>query len=131
MTFEASTSSGTPRSLGGSTGLAKVDALRHMIWQHNPFVNVECFPQSATRTLDGLSALLRGVDLAVSTIADENVEMVINAATVRVGTTAIFGRSLRGGTAARVFRVRPGTDACKECLALHRSFDVSNGVRSG
>ena len=103
-----------------ATGLYKTDALRHLLNQHNPFVEVESVPRSATSPREQIDALLQRADLAVSTIADENVEMVINEAAVRTGRTVIYGRALRSGSATRVFRVRPGMDACKMCLALYR-----------
>lgn len=103
-----------------ATGLAKTDAVRHVLHQHNPFVSVESVPKSATRSLGDLEALLDRADLVVSTIADENVEAVVNEAAVRLGRTVIYGRALRAGTAARVFRVRPARDACKQCLAQYR-----------
>jgi integrative and conjugative element protein (TIGR02256 family) len=110
-------------------GLVKPDAVRRSIYEHNPFVSVETTPRRAAYTLDDLEQALREADLVVSTIADENAEMVINAAAERVGRTVIYGRSLRRGTAARVFRVRPGNDACKECLARHHR-DTKLGNRS-
>jgi integrative and conjugative element protein (TIGR02256 family) len=103
-----------------TVGMKKVDAVRHQIWQHNPFVNVEVKHQSATRDLADLEELLRDCDLAVSTVADENTEMVINEAAVRMGRTVIYGRALRAGSAARIFRVRPECDACKRCLSFYR-----------
>ena len=104
-----------------ATGLAKPDAVRHVLHQHNPFVVVESVPASATRTIGALEALLDRADLVVSTIADENTEAVVNEAAVRLGRTVIYGRALRAGAAARVFRVRPGHDACKQCLAQFRA----------
>lgn len=103
-----------------ATGLTKPDAVRHVIRQHNPFVVVESMPCSATDDLEYLEELLGTADLVVSTIADENTEHVVNEAAVRLGKSVVYGRALRAGTAARVFRVRPMRDACKACLALYR-----------
>ena len=103
-----------------ATGLKKPDAVRHVVRQHNPFVVVESVPSSATESLDHLEQLLEGADLVVSTIADENTEYVVNEAAVRLGRTVIYGRALRAGSAARVFRVRPTRDACKACMGLYR-----------
>jgi integrative and conjugative element protein (TIGR02256 family) len=103
-----------------AVGMKKVDAVRHQIWQHNPFVEVVARWDSATGGLSKLEQLLSDCDIAVSTVADENTEMVVNEAACRAGRTVIYGRALMAGAAARVFRVRPDQDACKQCLALYR-----------
>jgi integrative and conjugative element protein (TIGR02256 family) len=110
-----------------TVGMKKVDAVRHEIWQHNPFVDVEVKHQSVTRDLAELDELLGGCDLTVSTVADENTEMVVNEAAVRMDRTVIYGRALRAGGAARVFRVRPDRDACKRCLSLYRRDREADG----
>lgn len=113
-----------------ATGLSKTDALRQLLHQHNPFVDVESLPHSATDPRERIDELLQRADIAVSTIADENVELVINEAAVRLGRTVIYGRALRSGLAARVFRVRPQQDACKKCLALYRDgAEKGEGLR--
>ena len=104
-----------------ASGLRKVDAVRSQIWQHNPFVEVEVVPSDVTRNLREIEQTLATCDLAVSTMADEDVEMLLNEAAVRVERTVIYGRALRAGAGARIFRVRPGQDACKRCLSLYRS----------
>jgi integrative and conjugative element protein (TIGR02256 family) len=103
-----------------ATGLSKPDAVRQLVYQHNPFVDVEAIPKYATYPREDLDSLLGRADLTVSTIADENVELIINEAAVRTGRTVIYGRALRSGTCGRIFRVRPGVDACKSCLSLYR-----------
>ena len=113
-----------------ATGLAKPDAVRQVVHQHNPFVDVEAVPRSSTQPREYVDELLGRADLAVSTVADENVELVINEAAVRLGKTVIYGRALRAGTCARVFRVRPKEDACKSCLALYRDAAERGEVTS-
>jgi integrative and conjugative element protein (TIGR02256 family) len=103
-----------------AAGLNKSDAVRHVVRQHNPFVVVEAVPSSATARLEDLERLLKRADLVVSTIADENTEHVVNEAAVRLNRTVIYGRALRAGSAARVFRVKPMRDACKACMGLYR-----------
>lgn len=110
-----------------STGQSKVSAVKEMIHQHNPFVHVEALLQCAGVQPAELDALLHQCDLVVSTLANENAEMVVNEAAVRLGRTVVYGRALRAGSAARVFRVRPGRDACKQCVALHRQ-DAERGT---
>jgi integrative and conjugative element protein (TIGR02256 family) len=108
-----------------AVGVWKTEAVRHLVRQHNPFVDVQCAPEHATAPLR-LYKLLNNADLVVSTTADENVEMAVNSAALRMGRTVIYGRALRRGTAARVFRVRPERDACKACLVQYRR-DVESG----
>ncbi len=104
-----------------SIGLKKVDAVRHSLWQHNPFLNVRPVFHRIGSDHSILEDVLKEADIAVATVADENVEMVINEAAVRLGKTVVYGRALRGGAAARVFRVRPTVDACKACLVKYRA----------
>ena len=105
------------------TGLRKTDAVRHNVWQHNPYVDVEAVAQRIGEDPGRLEELMTESDLAVSTVADENVEMVINEVAIRLDLTVIYGRALRGGAASRIFRVRPGLDACKSCLARYRTHN--------
>jgi integrative and conjugative element protein (TIGR02256 family) len=104
-----------------STGMSKVDAVRHLIHQHNPFAQVVTHADAAGPDPKLLQEVLRECEIVVSTIANENAELLVNDAAIRAGRTVIFGRALRAGSAARVFRVRAGEDACKRCLALHRA----------
>jgi integrative and conjugative element protein (TIGR02256 family) len=112
-------------------GASKVDAVRRRLLAINPFASVDSIAESGTSDLSLLTRRLRSCDLAISTIADESVEMVINEAAVRVGTAAIYGRALRGGTVARVFRVRPRLDACKYCLAVIRTRGLGSSSNVG
>lgn len=108
-----------------AVGLNKPDAVRQLIHSHNPFVDVHPLPKDITRDLERLERLVGEADIVISTVADDKVEMVLNEAAVRLETTAIYGRALRAGSVARVFRIRPGRDACKQCLALyHRDFNA-------
>lgn len=100
-------------------GFKKVEALKRRIHGHNPFVEIETLGASATCDLQRLEKMLAEADLTICTTADEGLEMVVNEAAVRAGATVIYGRALRRGEAGRVFRVRPGVDACKSCLSLY------------
>lgn len=101
-------------------GLKKPDALRSIIHQHNPFVEVLVWPKSATDPRETIDELLSEADIAISTIADDGIEQVVNEAAVRTGKTVIYGRAYRSGSACRVMRVRPGSDACLMCAARYR-----------
>jgi integrative and conjugative element protein (TIGR02256 family) len=57
--------------------------------------------------------------IAVSTIADDNVESFLNERAIENNRIVFYARALRGGKSARIFRVIPKEDACKNCLALY------------
>ncbi len=114
-----------------AVGLNKVDAVRQTILRHNPYVAIECISTSIVDDRDRLTDMIARCDVAVSTVADENVELFINEASVISGGTVIYGRALRGGEVARVFRIRPTEDACKACLSLHRRDSETNPGTTG
>ncbi|MBW2063563.1 MAG: ThiF family adenylyltransferase [Deltaproteobacteria bacterium] len=84
---------------------------------HNPFVNVEWKP--ANILLAKLVDYLPEGAIGVSTIADDNVEAYLNEQAIDRRRTVFYCRALRGGKAARIFRVVPQRDACKACLGLY------------
>ncbi len=65
----------------------------------------------------GLKDLLTGVDLVVSTIADEGTESGFNDLAIELGVPVIYGRAMRRGQMGGVL-VRPRLDACKTCLGM-------------
>lgn len=84
---------------------------------HNPFVLASS--SSADIRSQHVDIYLPGTMFGVSTIADDNVEGFLNEQAVQAGRTVFYARALRGGKAARIFRVIPGRDACKNCLSLY------------
>ncbi|CCC86214.1 uncharacterized protein y4oA (plasmid) [Paenibacillus polymyxa M1] len=98
--------------------MPKTRALRGMVAEQNPFVFAREWPPCSVYLLDNESwRVLSGCQTAISSIADDNVEAYMNELAISENTTMYYVRALRGGKAARIFRVIPGTDACKECLA--------------
>jgi integrative and conjugative element protein (TIGR02256 family) len=67
--------------------------------------------------------------IGVSTIANDNTEGFLNELAVKSKRTVFYGRALRGGKVARIFRVIPGTDACKTCLSLYYQEDTSEFIK--
>ncbi len=98
-------------------GMKKALAVASGISVHNPFVSV--IPIPASITLSGISNYFPADTIGISTLADDNIEAFLNDQAVRENRVVFYARSLRGGKAARIFRVQPGIDACKECLALY------------
>lgn len=99
-------------------GIPKVNAVFHILHNHNPFVTV--FPYIADLYNLDPAIHLHDNSLSVCSVADDNVEGFINQQLVIAGKTAFYVRALRGGKAARIFRVIPGKDACFQCLHLYR-----------
>ncbi|MCX5713949.1 MAG: ThiF family adenylyltransferase, partial [Candidatus Omnitrophica bacterium] len=67
--------------------------------------------------------------IGVSTIADDNTEAFLNGLAVKSKRTVFYARALRGGKVARIFRVIPGTDACKTCLSLYFQEDSGEFIK--
>lgn len=109
-------------------GFKKVEALKRRIHGHNPYVEIDILADSATSDLELLEKMLADADVTICTIADEGLEMVVNEAAVRARATVVYGRALRRGEAGRVFRVRPGVDACKCCLSLYARCGGANWI---
>lgn len=100
------------------TGVAKTDGMDFSLYLHNPFV------PTTVHTADILTSQIGDYlppdTIGVSTIADDNVEAYLNEKAITTGKTIFYCRGLRGGTAARIFRVIPHKDACKTCISLYR-----------
>ncbi len=110
------------RHIGGISdfGAAKVRVVMSRLLNINPrlqFNTKTAGCVSANASLDRLNAYIDDSDLVITTTADEGVDSVINQAAVLLRTPVLYGRSLRRSSVGRVFLVRPGTDACKACLA--------------
>lgn len=100
-------------------GIPKVFAVAEVLRQHNPFVLIEGIHQSIHRL--EVEAMFLDNSITVSSIADDNTEAFLNERMVLHGKVAYYVRALRGGKAARIFRVIPGKDACFQCLNLYRA----------
>ncbi len=86
-------------------------------WLHNPFVKVN--PAQSNILETALGEYLSKGSIGISSIADDNVESYLNEKAVERNETVFYCRALRGGKVARVFRVIPKRDACKNCLAIY------------
>lgn len=101
------------------TGFAKAQGLMFEMAHHNPFVEIDCKPVNIYD--EGIDEYLPESFVGFSSIADDNTEAYLNEQAVSAGRTVFYCRALRGGKAARVFRVVPHEDACKHCLALYHT----------
>ncbi len=110
------------RHTGGISdfGATKARVVMSRLQNINPrldFGKVDIIVGSAVGSLERLGEFMAGVDLVISTTADESVESVINQVAMTIQQPVLYGRSLRRASMGRVFLVRPGKDACKACLA--------------
>jgi len=95
----------------------KVFALAEYLSLHNPFVNINT--KGCDILKEEFNNYFPSEFIAVSSIADDNVESFLNEKSVEHNRTVFYVRALRGGKAARIFRVKPKEDACMSCLALY------------
>lgn len=112
------------RHVAGRTMLygSKVDAVRALILDRNPWAEVDTHPSSplwdasggASAAFDAL--LLRDQTLLVITVAEHETEHALNARAVAHGRPAIYASVLGPGDHGRVFRVLPGESPCYSCV---------------
>jgi integrative and conjugative element protein (TIGR02256 family) len=105
-------------------GIPKTSAVRYIIANHNPFVNIEFLNVDITQV--SVNSYLLEDSISVSSIADDNIESLLNEQAVINNKTIFYSRVLRGGKAGRIFRVIPGKDACFNCLLLYKK--ENNGI---
>ena len=96
----------------------KVWGMAEHSWLHNPFVKFNAVSSNVLKT--SLEEYLPEGSIGISSIADDNVESYLNEKAVERYETVFYSRALRGGKVARIFRVIPTRDACKNCLAIYR-----------
>jgi len=97
--------------------LPKVYGMARHIVLHNPFVDTDIKHTNILQSK--LEDYLPEGNIGLSTIADDNIEAYLNEQATIEGRTVFYCRALRGGKAARMFRVIPQKDACKACLSLY------------
>jgi integrative and conjugative element protein (TIGR02256 family) len=103
----------------GYVDILKVDAVKEIISDHNPFTRVFSTPANVFTDPLLMYHLPDDRTVTVSAIADDNVEGFVNEHAVIADKTVFYVRALRGGKAGRIFRVTPGKDACFQCLNLY------------
>lgn len=106
-----------------SFGLPKAGATALKLIQHNPFSDIRVGQDDLLTSFEILESALVESDLTISTTADESVESAVNEVATRIGKTVYYARALRGGASGRIFRVIPGRDACRYCLAYYMRQD--------
>lgn len=101
----------------------KVFGMFKYLFLHNPFVNTDYKILDILK--NPIDEYLPSNTIGISTIADDNIEAYLNEQAVKKERTVFYCRGLRGGKAARIFRVIPYKDACKTCLSLYRNESSS------
>ncbi len=100
------------------TNQCKVNAVAKILLDHNPYLNVT--PRFCDVLTNDLNDFFSSESIGISSIADDNTEGYLNEQAVLQNRKMFYVRALRGGKAARIFRVIPGIDACFNCLTLYR-----------
>lgn len=100
-------------------GAPKVWATGQILLQHNPYLNITPIPIDVLYA--DIHSYIEQNTLSVSSIADDNVEGLLNEQAVIGKNDFFYVRALRGGKVGRIFRVIPGKDACLNCLTLYRT----------
>ena len=100
-------------------GLSKALAVAEEVIMHNPFVEVSYDNYLVDILSCNINSYFLDLSIGVSTIANDNIEGFLNEQAVINNKTVFYARALRGGKVARIFRVIPGKDACKNCLSLY------------
>lgn len=96
----------------------KVNAVKEILFTHGPFNHV--FPFILDINDPSFFDAISADSISISTIADDNPEAYLNERAIYYNKTIYYARALRGGKAARIFRVIPGRDACFNCLQKYR-----------
>lgn len=104
----------------GAVGIPKPLVVAAAVSDHNPHCDVSFENFASVLTLDG-SDRFWGATAILSTIADDTVELALNRMATARGVTVYYLRALRSGSAGRLLRVRPGSDACLECIAHYHA----------
>ena len=104
----------------------KVDAVAKVLKEHNPYVDV--IPSYANILAHDIENYFPPNGLGISSIADDNTEGYLNEQAVLNKRTIFYARALRGGKAARIFRVIPGQDACFHCLSIYKGEKHENFI---
>lgn len=121
------------RHVGGvkQFGALKADCVAERLLEINPYLEFsreDIWTRSATERPSDLVKFLEPADLVICTTADESTEAVVNEYAVLHKKPVLYGRSVHEGAIGRVFLVRPGTDACKGCLAGYVATKRSGGA---
>ncbi len=96
----------------------KAFVMQEFLYLHNPFVGYDFLLSDILN--ESTEKYLPEGYLGISTIADDNTEGYLNEQAISQERILFYCRALRGGKAARIFRVIPHKDACKSCLGLYR-----------
>lgn len=96
----------------------KVFAVAELLRQHNHYITVHPLPFNL---FNFEYHYLPDQSVTISTAADDYAELFVNEQMVIANRPVFYARALRGGKAARIFRVIPGKDACFYCLSLYRN----------
>lgn len=108
-------------------GIPKVYALSLYLRNRNMFVHT--VEKCCNILTNNINDYVLDDSISVSSIADDNIEGFLNEQAIINSKTVFYVRALRGGKAARMFRVIPGLDACLNCLSLYKKMKDERFIR--
>lgn len=104
----------------GAAGLPKSFVVAASVSDHNPHCDISFLNFTSVLKIDESDPFWCSTAI-LSTIADDSVELALNRMATARGVTVYYLRALRSGSAGRLLRVRPGLDACLECIGHYHS----------
>jgi molybdopterin/thiamine biosynthesis adenylyltransferase len=112
-----------------SVGQYKAEAVESAAARINPFLDADTETQSLTNP-DMIAARIRDADLVLLAIGDDLREELIGEIVVASEDRPpmILVRTLHAGDAFRVALIRPGVDACLQCLDDYQSEQHSDWI---
>ncbi len=103
----------------GSAGMPKALVVAASVNAHNPHCDITCAYEDVLK-LPAEDPLWQA-SCVISTIADDAVELALNRMAAARRMTVYYLRALRSGSTGRLVRVRPGADACLECVGHYHA----------
>ncbi|NJL54010.1 ThiF family adenylyltransferase [bacterium] len=97
-------------------GRYKTRALRDLLINTSPFVQVETYEVNILADLVQLEEIIEGSDLVVAATDSEESKMAINQVCWQRGIPAVYGAAYNRAFGGDVFRVASSTDACYACF---------------
>lgn len=97
-------------------GRYKTRALRDLLMNSSPFVQVETYEVNILDDLTLLQEIVEGCDLVIAATDSEESKMAINRVCWQRGIPAVYGAAYNRAFGGDVFRVASSTDACYACF---------------
>ncbi len=97
-------------------GRLKVAAVKEVLENTNPFVQVNIYPYDITQRLSEVENILAGCDVMVGAADSEAAKGEINRLAVKLRKPAVYGAVYDMGYGGDIFSYQPPTGACYACF---------------